>query len=175
MIWTTLSRSDDGRRLCITCQHILQRYELVAAESQSQNINSNLIRPFFLSSSLSHLFFHPTQALCKILHQLQISIIFSTDSAVACGSTTSVLKSMARKNKLVFRIVFVDAAQVDAIAWQLKSMVRTMMKCHPSGKLLTEHRVLKDLRMLRNRDGRGMFVGGVLTGCGQIQTHLGRL
>lgn len=82
---------------------------------------------------------------------------------------------MARKNKLVFRIVFVDAAQVDAIAWQLKSMVRTMMKCHPSGKLLTEHRVLKDLRMLRNRDGRGMFVGGVLTGCGQIQTHLGRL
>jgi ATP dependent DNA ligase domain len=162
-----------------------ERYELVAAESQSQNIYSIFIPPFFLSLSLFHLFSHPTQPLCKILHRLQIPVVFSTDSVVDCGSTTSVLKSMADRSKPVFRVVFVDAAQVDAVAWELESMVKAMMKHHASGQLLTDHRVLFfDWNVLKGPERpeevselewRGAFVGGVLSGCDQIQIHLGEI
>jgi hypothetical protein len=60
-----------------------------------------------------------------------------------------------------------------------------MMKHHASGQLLTEHRVLFfDWNVLKGLERpedvlelewRGAFVGGVLSGCDQIQTHLGEI
>ena len=158
--------------------------ELVAAESQSQNMISNFMPPLFLSASLFHLFSHPTQPLCKILHRLQI-LVLSTDSVIDCGSTRSGLKSMVGGTKPLIRVIYVDAAQVEAVARELESTVKAMMQYHASGQLLIGHRVLFfDWNVLKGQERledvselewRRAFVGGVLGGCDQIQTHLGEI
>jgi hypothetical protein len=139
--------------------------------------------PFFLSSSLFHLFSHPTQPLCEILHRLQIPIVFSTDSVIDRSSMTSWLKSMVDRTKPLIRVVYVDAAQVDAVARELKSTVTAMTQYHASGQSLIDHRVLFfDWKVLKGQERLGdisqsewwrAFVGGVLSGCDQIATHLG--
>jgi hypothetical protein len=133
--------------------------------------------PFFLSSSLFHLFSHPTQPLCEILHLFQIPIVFSTDSLIDCGSTTSRLKAIIDRNKPLIRDVYVDAAQVDAVARELKSIVKAITKYH-AFELLTDHRVLffdwnvlkgqESLKDISESEWRRAFIGGVLSKCDQI-------
>jgi hypothetical protein len=138
--------------------------------------------PLFLSVSLFHLLSHPTQPLCKILHRLQIPVVFSADSVIDCGSATLRLTSIVDGTKPMIRMVYVDAAQVDAVAQEMDSTMKAMMIYHASGQLLTDHRVLFfDWNVLRGQERlenvselewRRAFVGGVLSGYDQIETHL---
>lgn len=158
-----------------------KRYELAVAEKKSQNIYSNFMPPLFLSVSLFHLLSHPTQPLCKILHRLQIPVVFSADSVIDCGSATLRLTSMVDGTKPMIRMVYVDAAQVDAVAHEMDSTMKEMMKYHASGQLLADHRVLFfDWNVLRGQERlenvselewRRAFVGGVLSGYDQIETR----
>jgi hypothetical protein len=89
--------------------------------------------------------------------------------------TTSGLKSVVDRSKSGTRIVFVDAAQVDAVARELNATVKAIVQHHAPDQLLTNFRVLFfDWNVLKGQERleddsemqwRTAFVGGVWSGC----------
>jgi hypothetical protein len=53
--------------------------------------------------------------------------VFSADSVIGRGSTISELKSMVNRTKPLIHVVYVDTAQVDAVARELESTVKAMV------------------------------------------------
>jgi hypothetical protein len=102
---------------------------------------------------------------------------------ICCAMAVISLLPVQSINTCLIRVVYVDAAQVDAVARELKSTVKAMTKFHASGQLLTDHRVqFFDWNVLKGQERLGdisesewrrAFVGGVLSGRDQIETHWG--
>ncbi len=77
--------------------------------------------------------------------------------------------------KPLSRVVYIDEAQVDAVAQELNSTVKILIQYHASCQMLADHRVLLfNRKVLRNQERlediselewRRAVVGGVLSGC----------
>jgi hypothetical protein len=75
--------------------------------------------------------------------------------------------------------------QTTSLSGEIREIVKAMMKHHASGQTLTDHQVLffdwngskgpERPEEVLELEWRRVFVGGVLSGCDQIQTHLGEI
>lgn len=66
----------------------------------------------------------------------------STDSVIDHGTTILGWRTKVDRIKALTRVVYIDAAYIDAVTGELKSTVKAMTQNHTSGQFLMDYRVL---------------------------------